>query len=94
MEEVRQAISRRAVIVDVRTRSEYRGRHVAGSRNIPLDELEGVIDSLPKDRPVIFCCASGARSGAAARLARARGIEAFNGGSWGDVDSITTQSGS
>jgi rhodanese-related sulfurtransferase len=67
---------------------------VAGSKNVPLDELDGVIDSLPKDRPVIFCCVSGVRSGAAARLAKARGVDALNGGSWGNVDSIKTQSGS
>jgi phage shock protein E len=93
MDEIRQAIGRGAVIVDVRTRSEYRDGHVAGSRNIPLDELDSALDGLPKDRPVIFCCASGVRSGTAARIAKSHGIVALNGGSWGNVDSIKTQSG-
>ena len=29
-----------AVIIDVRTVSEFRGGHVAGSKNIPLQEIQ------------------------------------------------------
>lgn len=74
-------------IVDVRTAAEFRGGHVPGSINIPLQELER---SLPKFRklssPVITCCASGNRSGMAARQLNAAGIKAINGGSWEQVN--------
>ena len=38
------------------------------------------IENLKK--PVIFCCASGMRSGQANSIAKSRGINAFNGGGW------------
>jgi rhodanese-related sulfurtransferase len=88
MDEVREAIGRGAVIVDVRTRAEYRGGHVPGSRNVPIDELESTLDALPRDVPIVFCCASGMRSGAASSLAKARGIHALNGGPWTSVASL------
>ena len=31
--------------------------------NIPVDKLEAKIKSLPTDRPIIFVCGTGARSG-------------------------------
>jgi rhodanese-related sulfurtransferase len=37
-------------------------------------------------RPVIFCCASGARSGSAVRMLKAKGKkDVYNGGSWKSV---------
>ncbi len=74
-------------IVDVRTRAEFAGGNVAGSLNIPLQEVverEDEIMNLPK--PVIFCCASGGRSGQAAHYFKAKGLECENGGSWLDVN--------
>lgn len=72
-----------ALVLDVRTKGEYAQGHVEGSRNIPLDELAGRLKDLPTDRPIITCCASGMRSGAAARLLRSRGIkQVHNGGPW------------
>jgi len=93
MEDVREAVTNGALIIDVRTGGEYRGGHVAGSRNIPLDELEHALDTLPKDKPIVFCCASGMRSGNAAHIAKARGFVALNGGPWTNVDSIRTRNG-
>ena len=51
-------------IIDVRSYGEFMGGHVAGSINIPLQEITQRLDeikALPK--PVILCCASGNRSG-------------------------------
>ncbi len=78
-----------AIIIDVRTRAEYQGGHVAGSQNIPLNELEQNIKKIQKmGKPVITCCASGARSGVAARNLNAIGIEAHNGGPWTRVNGL------
>ena len=54
-----------------------------GSKNIPLDNIKSKIKKIEKlNKVVIFCCASGMRSGQATSLAKARGIESYNGGGW------------
>jgi phage shock protein E len=70
-------------IIDVRSYGEFMGGHVAGSINIPLQEITQRLDeikALPK--PVILCCASGNRSGQAAAFLNHHGIVCENGGSW------------
>ena len=58
-----------AVLVDVREPGEFAGRHLAGSANLPLSRLEELAASLPKGRPLVVVCQSGARArGAAQRL--------------------------
>jgi hypothetical protein len=46
-----------AVIVDVRSQSEYLARHVAGSLGLPEAELAARLDELPRDRLIITYCA-------------------------------------
>ncbi|MDX1651398.1 MAG: rhodanese-like domain-containing protein [Brumimicrobium sp.] len=71
-----------AQIIDVRTREEFRQGHIKGSINLPLDELNGKINQLNKEKAVITCCASGMRSGAAKRILKAKGFNVYNGGGW------------
>jgi len=72
-----------ATIVDVRTKSEYKSGSVKGSVNIPLQELNERISKLKKDKPVITCCASGARSASAKRILESHGFsDVHNAGSW------------
>lgn len=74
-------------IVDVRTREEFSGGHVAGSINIPLQEIQqriGEVKALAQ--PLILCCASGGRSGQATGYLSSIGIDCENGGSWLDVN--------
>lgn len=72
-----------AVILDVRTPGEYRRGHVKGSKNIPLQDLQRQSGQIKKwKKPVITCCASGNRSGMAAKVLNEWGVEAVNGGSW------------
>jgi phage shock protein E len=80
-----QLIRDGAAIVDVRSTSEFASGHVKGSVNIPLDQLAQRLKSLKKDKPVITCCASGMRSGVAARQLRELGFDVHNGGSWSSV---------
>lgn len=79
--------NQKATIVDVRTPQEFIGGHVSGSINIPLQEIEQRIDeieALPK--PLVLCCASGARSGQAAAYLNNQGIDCKNGGGWMEVN--------
>lgn len=72
-----------AVIVDVRTKDEYKAGHIAGSRNIQLDIIKSETASLKKlNIPVITVCRSGNRSGMAKSILTAAGIEVYNGGAW------------
>jgi len=77
-----------AQIVDVRTEGEYRGGHIKGSLNYPLDQLPQLAARLKKDQPVITCCASGMRSGSAKSWLSANGFtEVYNGGGWNSLQS-------
>lgn len=72
-----------AKIVDVRTHAEFSGGHVAGSVNIPLQELPEKISELMEVETLVFCCASGGRSGMATQILAENGHNnVFNGGSW------------
>ena len=50
-------------LVDVRDPDEYAAGHFWTAVNIPVDQLEKKIESLPADKPIVFVCATGARSG-------------------------------
>jgi len=74
-------------IVDVRTPSEFMGGNVAGSINIPLQEIQQRLKELKSlPQPIILCCASGNRSGQATAFLKSCGLTCENGGSWMDVN--------
>ncbi len=50
-------------LVDVRDADEYALGTIKGAVNIPVENLEAQIKSLPTDKPVVFVCSTGARSG-------------------------------
>jgi rhodanese-related sulfurtransferase len=77
----------KGTVVDVRTRAEYSGGHVNGSVNIPLQEITNHIEEIKEmEQPIIFCCASGGRSGQATQYFKSLGVNCENGGSWLDVN--------
>jgi rhodanese-related sulfurtransferase len=51
-----------AFILDVRQPEEWQEYHVPGSTLIPLGELEGRVDELPRDQEIVVVCRSGNRS--------------------------------
>ena len=66
------AVTADAVIVDVRTASEFDGGHLPDALNIDVQspDFDTLITALPLDGDYIVYCASGNRSGAAvARMA-------------------------
>jgi phage shock protein E len=80
---LQEVISGGAVIVDVRTKGEYQSGHLKNSINIPVNNLEQNLKKLKKDKAIITCCASGARSASAKRILKSNGYEqVYNGGSW------------
>lgn len=86
MSTVKQKIEAGATVVDVRTPEEYRDGGYPGARNIPLQVLGARLGEIPKDRPVVLYCASGGRSGLAARQLKAAGYaDVTNAGGLGDM---------
>ena len=53
------------IVVDVRDAKEFAAGNMKGSVNIPINELEKKLDTLPKDKPIVFVCGTGGRSGEA-----------------------------
>ncbi len=83
---IQEFIEKDAVILDVRTKAEYVGGAIPGSKNIPLQQLSVQLSEIKKwNKPVITCCASGMRSGSAATILRNNDIEAVNGGGWASL---------
>ena len=73
-----QMINReRAVVVDVREPEEFASGHAAGSRNVPLNQLEEKLPGAVKNKslPVLLMCASGARAQRAVAIAKKLGYE-------------------
>src|SRR4051794_6453685 len=71
------------VILDVRAVEEWKSGHLPGSLSLPIGELEARLGELPRDRPLIVHCQTGARAAIAASLLRARGfgqVSQFPGG--------------
>lgn len=67
--EARRLVGEGAVLVDVRTRSEFSRGHIEGAINIPVQELAERAGELgDKARPVVLYCQSGARSSSAKRV--------------------------
>ncbi len=63
-----------AAIVDVRTTSEYRLGHVPGALHIPASRILREASRVPKDKPVIVHCGTGARSSATVSALMAAGF--------------------
>jgi len=72
--EARRLVEGGARLVDVRTPEEFAAGHVPGAVNIPVQELDRRMGELEsRDQPVVLYCASGVRSGRAARILKDAG---------------------
>ena len=79
-----ELVKQGAIILDVRSKSEYSTGHIRGSINIPVNKLSENLHKLKvKNKPVITCCASGMRSASAKGILTSNGFtNVYNGGSW------------
>ncbi|MFT5819921.1 MAG: phage shock protein E [Crocinitomix sp.] len=73
-----------AVVIDVRTKEEFRSGHSKGSKNYPLQSLGTKIKGL-EGKTIVLVCRSGARAGQAKRMLESKGITAYNAGAWQNV---------
>ena len=71
---------RPAVLLDIRERDEFATVRVEGSLFIPMSQLGARLAEVPRDRPILVLCASGARSASVTG-------ELLAGG-WSDVGNV------
>jgi rhodanese-related sulfurtransferase len=57
-------------LIDVRDPAEFAGGSFKGAVNHPVSALEKNIDKLPSDKPIVFFCGAGGRSGEAHDMAK------------------------
>ena len=53
------------MLIDVRDPDEFARGTIKTAVNIPVDKLENQVKTLPSDKPIVFVCGTGARSGEA-----------------------------
>ena len=63
-------------VLDVREKPELAVEQIAGAVNIPLGDLRGRLDELPRDRAIHVVCRSGQRAYYATRLLLQNGFDA------------------
>jgi rhodanese-related sulfurtransferase len=64
-----------AVVIDVRTQSEYLSGHIPGCKLIPVDEIENRYAEVPREaNPVLVVCQGGGRSAAACEILSQKGF--------------------
>ncbi len=57
-------------IIDVRDPDEFAAGHIKGAQNITVNQLEKQLPGMKFDKPVVYVCATGARSGEAYYMTR------------------------
>lgn len=67
----------KAVVIDVCEPGEYAQAHISGAKNVPMGQLEEKLATTVKNKstPLIFVCASGARSNRGVAVAKKLGYE-------------------
>jgi phage shock protein E len=63
-EQAQSRVKQGAFLLDVRSPGEFAEGHLAGAVNVPVQELEATLSSLPVDRnrEIVVYCRSGMRS--------------------------------
>jgi len=65
-------------LIDVRQPEEHDVGRIPGGRLVVLSELAGAVDTIDRDRLVVFYCRSGSRSAMASEAFRGAGFDAHN----------------
>ncbi|MES2554782.1 MAG: rhodanese-like domain-containing protein [Bacteroidota bacterium] len=88
-EGLEKRIANGAIILDVRTETEFDRGHIQGSINISLGTIRERYVELDKKKTYITCCSHGLRSVKVESLLKERGFRhVYNGGAWSDLEPI------
>lgn len=75
---IQKAVAENAIIIDVRSREEFRQGHIPMAMNVPVREIQNGKVNFPRGRTLIFYCDSGANSLKAARILAGYGYKTIN----------------
>jgi rhodanese-related sulfurtransferase len=64
------------LLIDIREAYEWRLVRVPFARHVPMNEVPGLLESLPRDRAIVVMCAHGSRSYSVAAWLIEQGLEA------------------
>ncbi len=67
-----------AILLDVRSSSEFAEGHIPGAKNISVDDLREHLEELPRDRPIVAYCQVGQRGYLATRILTQHGFQVYN----------------
>lgn len=69
-----------ALLIDVRSRREFAGEHIAAAHSLPLDTLPASLHAMkpPAGKKLIFQCLSGGRSASACAVVDRNFPESYN----------------
>lgn len=72
--ELSNILNEKPLIIDVRTPSEYKSKHINGAKNVPLDTIQSY---KPKQKAYVIC-ESGMRSKRASKILDRNGYDVVN----------------
>lgn len=84
--DIGKLVKNKEFLLDVREEYEYQDGHIKGAVNLPLREILGKKDSLPKDKDIYVYCRSGHRSADAVNFLKSLGFEKVHNIDGGFID--------
>ena len=84
-EDVSKLLSDGALLIDVRTKSEFDSGHLEGALHQPYQDILKLpkLEEVDKDKPIVVYCRSGRRSGFAYDTLKEAGFKnVYNGGGY------------
>ena len=85
---IQEFIDEGAVIIDVRTESEFNSGNIKNSVNVPLKDLIYRVKEFDKDKKYVTVCAVGMRAESAKKFFKKRGYQVVNGGRWSNLKDL------
>ena len=85
---IKEFIDNNAVIIDVRSESEFNSGNIEGSVNVPLKDLMYRVNEFEKDKKYITVCTVGMRAESAKKFFKKRGFQVVNGGRWSTLKDL------
>ena len=85
---IKEFIDNNAVIIDVRSESEFNSGNIEGSVNVPLKDLMYRVNEFEKEKKYITVCTVGMRAESAKKFFKKRGFQVVNGGRWSTLKDL------
>lgn len=86
---LKEIIKNNALIIDVRSETEFAEGRYKDSINIPTSQLLSNLEMIKNHSgKIIVVCKSGMRSAHAKGVLKREGIAAINGGGWSDIEKL------